>query len=192
MAINLALNTALSGLLASQQALNVISNNLSNINTPNYSKKTTNLEERVLAGQGAGVQIASISRAVDQALTNSLNAATGTLNSLQTISQFNTQIQNMFGNVGSGSSISDLLQTLGNAFGSVANNPSGTPSMAVQAAQGLRRYLATDVPGLWYDRLKPDGQFVQQSAPASSFYHIVAAIDVLTDSLKDSERTAPA
>jgi mannose/cellobiose epimerase-like protein (N-acyl-D-glucosamine 2-epimerase family) len=49
-------------------------------------------------------------------------------------------------------------------------------SMAAQAAQGLRRYLGTEVPGLWYDRLTSDGQFVQQSAPASSFYHIVCAI----------------
>jgi mannose-6-phosphate isomerase len=52
-------------------------------------------------------------------------------------------------------------------------------SMATQAAQGLRRYLATDTPGLWFDRLKPDGQFVRQSAPASSFYHIVCAIGEL-------------
>jgi mannose-6-phosphate isomerase len=49
-------------------------------------------------------------------------------------------------------------------------------SMAAQAAKGLRRYLGTEVPGLWYDRLTSDGQFVQQSAPASSFYHIVCAI----------------
>jgi flagellar hook-associated protein FlgK len=141
MADSIALNSALSGLLASQQALNVISNNLANINTPNFSKKTINLEENVLAGQGAGVEVASISRAVDQALTNSLNAATGTLNSLQTLDQFNTQIETMFGNVGSGSSISDLMQGLGNAFASVANNPSGTPSMAVQAAQNVATSL---------------------------------------------------
>jgi mannose/cellobiose epimerase-like protein (N-acyl-D-glucosamine 2-epimerase family) len=49
-------------------------------------------------------------------------------------------------------------------------------SMAVQAARGLRRYLATEVRGLWYDRLTLDGQFVQQPAPASSFYHIVCAL----------------
>jgi mannose/cellobiose epimerase-like protein (N-acyl-D-glucosamine 2-epimerase family) len=49
-------------------------------------------------------------------------------------------------------------------------------SMAAQAAQGLRRYLGTERPGLWYDRLTSDGQFVQQRAPASSFYHIVCAI----------------
>jgi mannose/cellobiose epimerase-like protein (N-acyl-D-glucosamine 2-epimerase family) len=49
-------------------------------------------------------------------------------------------------------------------------------SMAVQAARGLRRYLDTEVRGLWYDRLTVDGQFVQQPAPASSFYHIVCAL----------------
>ncbi len=57
-------------------------------------------------------------------------------------------------------------------------------SMATQAAQGLRRYLATDVAGLWFDRLQPDGQFVRQSAPASSFYHIVCAIDELGATLE--------
>jgi mannose-6-phosphate isomerase len=63
-------------------------------------------------------------------------------------------------------------------------------SYASQAAQGLRRYLDTAVPGLWYDRLRADGQFVQQSAPASSFYHIVCAIGVLGDAL-DQLTAAP-
>jgi mannose/cellobiose epimerase-like protein (N-acyl-D-glucosamine 2-epimerase family) len=57
-------------------------------------------------------------------------------------------------------------------------------SMALRAAQGLRRYLATEVCGLWYDRLMADGQFVQQSAPASSFYHIVCAIAELGAALE--------
>jgi mannose-6-phosphate isomerase len=52
-------------------------------------------------------------------------------------------------------------------------------SMTEQAAAGLRRYLATGVPGLWYDRLRADGQFVQERSPASSFYHIVCAIGAL-------------
>ncbi|MFI4867813.1 MAG: AGE family epimerase/isomerase [Steroidobacterales bacterium] len=56
-------------------------------------------------------------------------------------------------------------------------------SMAAQAAHGLRRYLDTDVPGLWHDRLTVDGRWVQQAAPASSFYHIVCAIGELTSGL---------
>ena len=54
----------------------------------------------------------------------------------------------------------------------------------VPYVSSLQRYLATDVPGLWFDRLKPDGRFVRQSAPASSFYHIVCAIAELSAALE--------
>ena len=49
-------------------------------------------------------------------------------------------------------------------------------SMAVAAADGLLRYLNCPTPGLWYDRIDADGQLVDEPAPASSFYHLVAAI----------------
>jgi mannose/cellobiose epimerase-like protein (N-acyl-D-glucosamine 2-epimerase family) len=49
-------------------------------------------------------------------------------------------------------------------------------SMAVAAADGLLRYLDCPVPGLWYDRIDADGKLVDEPAPASSFYHVVAAI----------------
>jgi mannose-6-phosphate isomerase len=45
-----------------------------------------------------------------------------------------------------------------------------------EAASGLLRYLATDVPGLWYDRLSPAGEFKRETVTAASFYHIVGAI----------------
>jgi mannose-6-phosphate isomerase len=32
------------------------------------------------------------------------------------------------------------------------------------------------VPGPWRDKPKPDGAFVEETPPASSFYHIVCAI----------------
>jgi mannose/cellobiose epimerase-like protein (N-acyl-D-glucosamine 2-epimerase family) len=48
--------------------------------------------------------------------------------------------------------------------------------MAARASQGLCRYFETPRPGLWRDRQRPDGSFVDEPAPASSFYHIVCAI----------------
>jgi mannose/cellobiose epimerase-like protein (N-acyl-D-glucosamine 2-epimerase family) len=68
-------------------------------------------------------------------------------------------------------------------MGATTQNPQYW-SMAVRAAQGLRRYLDTGARGLWYDRLQADGRFVQQSAPASSFYHIVCAIAELGAALQ--------
>ncbi|HEU4626725.1 MAG TPA: AGE family epimerase/isomerase [Steroidobacteraceae bacterium] len=47
---------------------------------------------------------------------------------------------------------------------------------AADAAASLWRYLQTPTRGSWHDRLMPDGQFIEEPAPASSFYHIVGAI----------------
>lgn len=51
---------------------------------------------------------------------------------------------------------------------------------AVQGAAGLWRYLETEIPGLWRDKLRADGGFEIEPAPASSLYHIVGAIVALT------------
>ena len=49
-------------------------------------------------------------------------------------------------------------------------------SMAVAAARGLQKYLDTPLRGLWRDKMNPDGSFVEEPAPASSFYHIMFAL----------------
>lgn len=49
----------------------------------------------------------------------------------------------------------------------------------VAAWQGLKRFLHTSVPGLWHDRMLADGSFRAEAAPASSFYHIVCALNEL-------------
>jgi mannose-1-phosphate guanylyltransferase/mannose-6-phosphate isomerase len=50
---------------------------------------------------------------------------------------------------------------------------------ASRAADGLWRYLDVPVRGLWRDKMLEDGEFVDEAAPASSLYHIVAAIAAL-------------
>ncbi|WP_454762117.1 AGE family epimerase/isomerase [Caulobacter segnis] len=49
-------------------------------------------------------------------------------------------------------------------------------AMATAGADGLLAYLRTPVPGLWRDKYLPDKTFVEEPAPASSFYHIALAI----------------
>jgi mannose/cellobiose epimerase-like protein (N-acyl-D-glucosamine 2-epimerase family) len=50
---------------------------------------------------------------------------------------------------------------------------------AVEAAAGLKLYLSTEIEGLYRDRMKEDGTFEIEPAPASSLYHIICAIDEL-------------
>jgi mannose/cellobiose epimerase-like protein (N-acyl-D-glucosamine 2-epimerase family) len=52
--------------------------------------------------------------------------------------------------------------------------------MTNEAAESLCLYLRGRVAGSWYDRRTPDGRFIEEPAPASSFYHIVGAIKELT------------
>ena len=52
---------------------------------------------------------------------------------------------------------------------------------ARQAADAVTRFLQTPMPGLWRDRMEPDGRFAEGPAPASSLYHIVSAIAELGD-----------
>jgi mannose/cellobiose epimerase-like protein (N-acyl-D-glucosamine 2-epimerase family) len=52
----------------------------------------------------------------------------------------------------------------------------GEAREAVAAFAGLQRYFDTPVEGLWRDVMRRDGSFVDQAAPASSFYHIVCGI----------------
>ncbi len=44
------------------------------------------------------------------------------------------------------------------------------------AARGLRKYLAEDVLGAWNERMREDGTFLDEPAPASSLYHVTCAI----------------
>jgi mannose/cellobiose epimerase-like protein (N-acyl-D-glucosamine 2-epimerase family) len=53
-------------------------------------------------------------------------------------------------------------------------------AMAASAADSLKRYLATPIPGLWYDRIGVDGRIVDEPAPASTFYHLVVAVSELS------------
>ena len=46
---------------------------------------------------------------------------------------------------------------------------------AAEAGTALMGYFDGLAPGLWRDKLKADGSFVDEPAPASSLYHIICA-----------------
>jgi mannose/cellobiose epimerase-like protein (N-acyl-D-glucosamine 2-epimerase family)/glycosyltransferase involved in cell wall biosynthesis len=58
------------------------------------------------------------------------------------------------------------------------------------AIKGLRRFLATPTPGVWFDQLAPDDVFVHEPARATSLYHIVGAVAELSDAIADAANTS--
>lgn len=55
----------------------------------------------------------------------------------------------------------------------------GDLAAAEEAARVTNLFLGTAVPGLWLDRMLPDGSLVDGPAPGSSFYHLMTALSVL-------------
>ncbi|QCI80114.1 hypothetical protein E6W36_13160 [Hankyongella ginsenosidimutans] len=65
MSINSIINTAYTGLSASQAAIRTISNNVANVNTPGYARQTVDLEGLVAGGGGFGVRVSNVQRVAD-------------------------------------------------------------------------------------------------------------------------------
>ncbi len=58
----------------------------------------------------------------------------------------------------------------------------GDDGRIAAAIGGLRRFLDTPTPGLWFDQLDAGDRFVNEPARATSLYHIVGAVAALAES----------
>jgi flagellar hook-associated protein 1 FlgK len=143
------LSTSVSGLLAFQRALDITSNNISNVATPGYSVETPNFTPRqgqpTSAGYiGSGVDIASITRSYDELLAGQVRTSQSGYSSFNTYATQAAQIDNMLSDTSTGLTAS--LQAFVNALQTVANSPSSTAqrqgllSQAQALAQQLQNY----------------------------------------------------
>jgi flagellar hook-associated protein 1 FlgK len=123
MSLTSSLYTALTGLQTNQSAMRVLSNNITNANTPGYTRKIAELQSRVIAGTGAGVQMGSIDRYVDQALQVQLRSTTSDFNGLDVRQQFYQRMQDMFGSPNSNSSLAAMISDFSTSMTALTTNP---------------------------------------------------------------------
>jgi mannose/cellobiose epimerase-like protein (N-acyl-D-glucosamine 2-epimerase family) len=60
--------------------------------------------------------------------------------------------------------------------------------IASGAAVSMLQYLDTQFQGLWYDRLRPSGEFVPETVMAGNLYHIVGAMQELAALVRSAGR----
>jgi flagellar hook-associated protein 1 FlgK len=121
--ISLALRTAQSGLLTNQTALNAVANNIANVNSVGYSRKIINLEQRVVSGAGAGVQISEIARRIDEGLLKSLRLQLSDFNAIDIQTTFFERMQELFGAPGDNTSIAHIFEEFSTAVETLAVSP---------------------------------------------------------------------
>lgn len=123
MSLNIALYNAISGLQANSRGLDVTAQNVSNVNTEGYSRKTVQYQSVVIAGQGAGVEIAEISRKVNEFMITQLRDAVTDLGNVEARNDFFGRMQDLFGTLASDSSVGFGIAELATRFQGLADTP---------------------------------------------------------------------
>ena len=139
-------STSVSGLLAFQRALNVTSNNISNVATPGYSVENAHFTPQ--PGQatsvgyfGSGVSIENVTRSYDELLAAQVRSSQSSYSGFNTYATQSAQLDDMLSSSKTGLTAS--LQNFVNALQTVANSPGSTAQRQVllSQAQGLAQQM---------------------------------------------------
>lgn len=139
MSLGSALNNALSGLRSTQAQIQVISNNVSNVDTPGYSRRQANVEEAAIAGRGAGVRVTGVQRALDEILQRELRTETSGSGYTAVRARITERLQALYGTPGSSSALTSVLDSFTQSLQALANDPSSSTARAgtLAAARAL-------------------------------------------------------
>ena len=132
------LSTSVSGLLAFQRALDTTSHNITNANTPGYSRQvaefmTRNPQQAGNGWVGNGVDVTTIQRQYDDFLAGQSRTASSSYNQFATYATQAARVSNLLGNTTTGLTAS--LQNFINAFQAVADTPTSTPARQTLLSQ---------------------------------------------------------
>ncbi|MGH9685669.1 MAG: flagellar hook-associated protein FlgK [Candidatus Acidiferrales bacterium] len=143
MSLSSSLLVAVQSMLTDQGAMNVVSNNIANVNTPGYTREVANLVETPPANYGGlefgtGVDLQSVQSVRDNVLQLRLNQETHNQGKFDTLSTGLNQIQTLF-NEPAGSGLQSLISQFFNSFQQLSADPtnSGLRQNAISAAQGM-------------------------------------------------------
>jgi len=126
MSLNSIMNIATSGMSAAQTQLRVVSDNVSNINTPGYIRKIADQQSIANQGVGAGVEVARVRLATDRFLQiASLNASSESASQAVQYELYDS-IQTLFGDPGQDGFFSKI-DSLFSSLMSVAENATSGP-----------------------------------------------------------------
>ncbi|MDR2876788.1 MAG: flagellar hook-associated protein FlgK [Chromatiales bacterium] len=132
------LETGVSGLMATQRSLAVVSNNIANINTDGYTRQRTVQAQQTAQFYGYGyvgngVTTQDIQRIYDQYAVAQVRATTSSLSQAQQYQSLATQVNNLLGAEGAG--IMPALQNFFDAIQGVANDPSSRVARQLMIGQ---------------------------------------------------------
>ncbi|HEY3698085.1 MAG TPA: flagellar hook-associated protein FlgK [Spongiibacteraceae bacterium] len=176
------LNIGVTGLSASQSALTTTGNNITNANTPGYSRERVVLQPQPqqylgVGYIGSGVKVAAVQRIVDQFYVGQLRSDTSTFNSLDVTATQLNQLDSLLADQSTG--LSPATQQLFSDLQQASQDPTSVPT---------RQVVLSDIGSLaqrfntLYGQLQAQGQAVNQrftdlSSQATSLAQNIAQLN---------------
>jgi len=162
------LNIGLSGLAASKTQLSVTGHNITNVNTPGYTRQDAVQATRVPQFSGAGyigsgTSLVDIRRSYSEFLTSQLRSSTALASDVAAYKSQIDQLDSLL--AGSTTGITPSLQSFFAALQTAAEDPANIPArqLVLSEAEGLSRRFNTV-----YERLNEQNNFLNKQMVAVS------------------------
>lgn len=173
------LDAALSGLRVAQKQLDVISNNVSNVSTPGYSRKIMPQETSVILGQTAGVRSSAVIRSVDMYLQRDVWTQVSSTEYLGVQTSYLNSIQEFHGASNKELSVAAEIARLRDSFSELSNQPDNALQLAetVNKASAVANKL-NDFSGL-LTKMRNDAQEAVRASvdTANSLLNQIASLN---------------
>ena len=179
------LNIGLSGLSASKTQLSITGHNITNVNTPGYSRQDASQATRTPQFSGAGyigsgAMLVEIRRTYSEFLTNQVRASTSLNSDVEAYKSQIDQLDSLL--AGTTTGITPSLQKFFAAMQTAAEDPANMPArqLVLAEAEGLARRFNTVS-----DRLADQNSFTnkQMSAVTDQINRLAGTIGSLNDSI---------
>ena len=139
MSLNSIMNIGVSGLQTAQTQLRVVSDNISNVNTPGYVRKVVEQTAAVTDGYGAGADVARVRLATDRFLQAASLSAGADAARYQVRNELYDQIQTAFGDPSGDGGLFGEIDQLFATFASLSEMATSSPARqdAIYKTQAL-------------------------------------------------------
>jgi len=123
MSLNQIMNSGVTGMLSHQQALNVTSNNIANVQTEGYARKAVDYSTIVLGGYGAGVEVEDVRRITDEFVQRELRLSTASAEQFKAMSQIYGKLQALLGDPSANTSLTGKIDSIHTGFSALTVDP---------------------------------------------------------------------
>ena len=172
-----ALSTAAAGLKVTQAAIGVVSQNIANVGTTGYVKRTLTT---VAEGLGnSGVSVGTIGRTLDDAALKQLRLETSGASYTATVADVRTQLDKLYGTPGTSTALDGVVNDFALSLQVLAADPTSAParSTVVSTAGNLASKIGTIAEGVQALRSATENQLSNDTNSASGLLSSIANLN---------------